>query len=74
MFCGNNEAAIKAAIMYSLIGTCKASGINPVAWFDDILNKMPEYLQNNKDITELLPNNWQKTQNLHKSDKIIPEP
>ena len=74
MFCGNNEAAIKAAIMYSLIGTCKASNINPVIWFNDILNKMLEYIQNNKDITELLPNNWQKTQNLLESDKLTLEP
>lgn len=60
MFCGNNDAAIRAAIMYSLIGTCKASGVNPVEWFSDILNKMPEYIKNGKDTAELLPNSWEK--------------
>jgi len=62
MFCGNDKAAIRAAIMYSFIGTCRASDINPVDWFADVLNKLPEYTSSGADMTPLLPNNWQLTQ------------
>lgn len=29
LFCGNDDAAIRAAVVYSLIGYCKAAGISP---------------------------------------------
>ncbi|MCQ2171823.1 MAG: hypothetical protein MJZ17_03595 [Bacteroidales bacterium] len=32
MFCGNDDAACRAAIAYSLISSCKAVGIDPRTW------------------------------------------
>ena len=58
LFCGNHEAGIRAAIVYSLIGTCKALDIDPKEWMEDILNRIPEYETGKKDISELLPYNW----------------
>ena len=58
LFCGNHEAAVRAAIVYSLIGTCKALDVDPKEWMEDILNRMPEYETGKKDISELLPYNW----------------
>ena len=43
LFCGNNDAAIRAAVVYSLIGSCKAEGIRPTEWLADVLSKIYSY-------------------------------
>jgi hypothetical protein len=56
MFCGSHESAQRAAIIYSLLGTCKLNNINPQEWLLDVLNKLPTRKVNN--IEDLLPQNW----------------
>jgi transposase len=56
MFCGSHESAQRAAIIYSLLGTCKLNNINPQEWLLDVLNKLPARKANN--IDDLLPQNW----------------
>ena len=58
LFCGNDASAYRAAIVYSLIGTCKAAGVDPRTWMDDVFRKIHYYLRDNKDLSELLPRNW----------------
>jgi hypothetical protein len=41
LFAGSHEAAQRGAMMYSLLGTCKANGIEPYAWLKDILENYP---------------------------------
>jgi Uncharacterized protein conserved in bacteria len=55
LFCGNNASAHRAAIVYSLIGTCKAAGVDPIEWMEDVLCKLPYYHRYGKDLSELLP-------------------
>ena len=57
LFAGNHEAAVRAAIAYSLFSSCKAAGIEPREWLEDILVRLPAYTG---DIGALLPCNWQK--------------
>jgi transposase len=57
-FFGNSDSAIRAGIVYSLIASCKASGVKPREWLEDVLEKMPYYQNGKRDITELLPRNW----------------
>ena len=57
LFAGNHEAAIRAAIVYSLFSSCKAAGIEPREWLEDILVRLSAYTG---DIGALLPCNWQK--------------
>lgn len=64
MFCGNDAAAYRAAIAYSLIGTCKAAGVEPREWMTDVLEKLPYYHRDGRDMSELLPRAWKE--NLHK--------
>ena len=45
-------------MVYSLLATCKAHGINERAWLEDVLRRIPEYELGKKDIAELLPGNW----------------
>ena len=60
MFCGNDEAACRAAIAYSLISSCKAVGIDPRTWMEDVLKRLPEYELGSGDLSKLLPGNWQQ--------------
>ena len=63
LFCGNHEAAENAAIMYSMLGCCKASGVNFRDWLVFFLNNIHKYDNDySKDLTELLPHNF-KLQN-----------
>ncbi|MBQ0088102.1 MAG: transposase [Prevotellaceae bacterium] len=63
LFCGNDASAYRAAIVYSLIGTCKNAGVDPRIWMEDVLKKIPYYLRDNLDLKELLPREWAKTRN-----------
>ena len=59
MFCGNHDAAENAAVVYSLLGTCKACGDDPQQWLQDVLTRLPYYNNDySKDLAELLPHNW----------------
>ncbi len=68
LFCGNHDAAENAAIMYSLIGCCKASDVNPQQWLTDVLTRIPEYNNNySLDLANLLPHNWKASKNVQKN-------
>ena len=63
LFCGNHEAAENAAIMYSMLGCCKASGVNFRDWLVFFLNNVHKYDNDySKNLAELLPHNF-KLQN-----------
>ncbi len=53
LFAGSHQAAQQAAIVYSLLGTCKLNNINPQAWLNDTLTKLPDWPANR--LHELLP-------------------
>ena len=54
-FCGYHDAAVRAAIIYSLFASCKAHDIDIRNWLEDTLKRIPT----EKGITMLLPENWQ---------------
>lgn len=58
LFAGSHEAAQRAAMIYSLLATCKLHGINPFYWLRDVLENMHRYTTEN--IEGLLPQNWRK--------------
>ena len=62
LFCGNHDAAENAAIMYSLLGCCKASDVNPREWLTDVFSKIASYNANySLDLSDLLPHIWKKS-------------
>ena len=62
MFCRNHDAAENAAIMYSLLGSCKACDVNPREWLI-VLLRIPEYNNDySKDLAELLPHRWKRNE------------
>jgi transposase len=58
LFAGSHEAAQRAAMVYSLLATCKLHNINPYYWLRDVLENMHRFTTNN--IEGLLPQNWKK--------------
>jgi transposase len=67
LFCGNHDAAENAAIMYSLLGCCSASDVNPREWLTDVLRRIPYYNNDySLDLADLLPHNWKAAHDLQK--------
>jgi len=58
LFCGDDEAAQRAAVVYSLLATCKSHGLDERIWLEDILRRIPEYELGKKDYADLLPGQW----------------
>jgi transposase len=58
LFAGSHEAAQRAAMIYSLLATCKLHDINPYYWLRDVLENMHRFTTDN--IDSLLPQNWKK--------------
>lgn len=55
LFAGSDRGAERAAMFYSLFGTCKANNVNPFQWLKRVLEIIPEYKVNR--LHELLPQN-----------------
>lgn len=53
LFAGSHDAAQRAAMIYSLLATCRLHSINPYQWLKDVLERMHGYTTAN--IHELLP-------------------
>jgi transposase len=56
LFTGNDEAGRNIAGLYSLVATCEANGVNPVAYLADVLMRVQSHPMSR--IDELLPTNW----------------
>ncbi len=68
LFCGNHDAAENAAIMYSLLGCCKACDVNPRQWLTDVLTRIPRYnMDYSLDLADLLPHHWKASKKLQES-------
>ena len=60
LFCGNHDAVVRAAIVFSLVDSCKALGVDPRQWMEDFLLRIPEKENNRTALRELLPDKWAK--------------
>jgi transposase len=56
LFAGSHDAAQRAAIIYSLLNTCKKNNVEPRQWLQDVVNRITDYPV--KQLEYLLPNNW----------------
>jgi transposase len=55
-FFGSDSGGKTAAVLRSFIASCKRCGIEPFAWFRDVLSRIPAHSINR--LGELLPQNW----------------
>ena len=56
LFAGSDRGARHAALMYSLLGTCKLQGVEPFAYLRDVIERISEHKANK--LQELLPGLW----------------
>jgi transposase len=56
MFAGSHAAAQRIAMIYSLLGTCKAHKVNPQEWLTKVFEEIPNRTVNN--LEDLLPQNF----------------
>lgn len=57
LFAGSPSGARRAALIYSLIETCKLNGVEPYAYLKDVLTRLPTHPH--RQLDDLLPWNWQ---------------
>ncbi len=62
LFVGNEDGGDAAAVIYSLIQTCRAIEVNPREYLEDVMRKLMSHSANKLD--ELLPDAWAATRNL----------
>lgn len=55
-FAGSHDGAHRAAVLYSLLGTCRLNNVNPWEWLRDVLTRISD--PKGGTVTELLPYNW----------------
>ena len=60
LFCWNDAAADRAAIVYSLISTCKNANVDPRQWLEYVLLEIPQRKQAGLPLEDLLPREYAK--------------
>ena len=55
-FFGSDNGGRTAAVLRSFIASCKRNGVEPFAWFCDVLARIPAHTVSR--LSELLPHNW----------------
>lgn len=56
LFVGSDRGGERAAMMYSLLGTARLNGVDPLAWLTDVLVRIADLPQSR--LHELLPWEW----------------
>ncbi len=62
LFAGSDAGGQRAAVIYSLVETCKLNAIDPFAYLQAVLASLPTHPANRLD--ELLPYNWKRDNDL----------
>jgi hypothetical protein len=56
---GSDAGGQRAAVLRSFIASCKRCDVEPFAWFQDVLSRIPAH--SIARLSELLPDNWKPT-------------
>lgn len=68
LFCGSENGARWAAILYTILGCAKLHGLNPHQYLRDVLIRLPDIKRSQ--LHTLMPQNWVNQQELHPSPYI----
>ena len=58
LFIGHPDAGWRSAVIYSVIGSCRRLGIDPHAYLQDVLRRLPDMKQN--EVQQITPAAWAK--------------
>jgi transposase len=56
LFAGSDRGGERAAVMFTLVQTCKLNKVDPQAWLADVLARIADHKIT--DLAALLPWNW----------------
>jgi transposase len=62
LFVGSDRGGERAAVMFTLIQTCKLNAVDPQAWLADVLARIAEHKVS--DLAALLPWNWKSARSM----------
>lgn len=48
LFAGSDEGVKRTVMFYSFNGTCMLRGVDPMAWLNEVLNRIDDHKVNNK--------------------------
>lgn len=57
LFAGSDQGGVRAAIAYTILGSCRMHGVDPAAYLTDVLRKIGDGFPQAR-IDELLPDRW----------------
>jgi transposase len=60
LFAGSDSGGKRAAVIYSLVASCKLCGIDPFAYLRDVIDRVS--IHPAKEISQLIPTNWKPLQ------------
>jgi transposase len=60
LFAGSDDGGDRAAIAYSILGTCRLVGINPIEYLADILPRLARDRISVRDVKSMVPSAWKK--------------
>lgn len=55
LFCGNDASAYRAAIVYSMLASCRAANVDPRQWLEYVLVEIPARMKKGIPMDDLLP-------------------
>ena len=65
LFAGSDRGSVRAAVIYTLIGTARLNDVEPQTWRADVHGRTAETPQSR--LHELLPWNWQPVRSHHRA-------
>jgi hypothetical protein len=68
LFIGAAEAGQRAAILYTIVQSCRRHGLDPMAYLRDVLTRLPAL--NTGQIPEVTPEAWGKARRHHLGSKV----
>jgi transposase len=60
LFIGHPDAGQRSAIIYSIVGSCRRHGIDPLLYLRDILTRLPT-MTNQDALSGLRPSQWRRS-------------
>ena len=68
LFAGSDEGGRTAAVLYSLTQTCRRHGIDPFAYLQDVLSRLPK--GEFHELADLFPHRWAQAQRARAENPI----